>query len=267
MDTLDWSAEHLPFGQMQRLASSPRASSRKPTDNSKRYVIVILECQYDTSSVNHTYLDTNSGFFLGRQSAKLHTSVIRTFSSLQAGSMNPNPFEIKKQPVLVAKRANPPAPNGNSKTIQVEDRISAEASQLILAITSMARLRSENASEGETVRLGEFKVLSCVATIAYEPPKSGKVVENQKLEMICRWEDRMKPTVKLRPARNSEEHSKDRTDLNTPAADVLSEDKEVIPKADAPTEGQKKKEGQKEKAGKGKEKQEDQKNKEVQKKK
>lgn len=46
--------------------------------------------------------------------------VIRTFSSVQAGGMNPNPFEIKKQPVLVAKRANPPAPNGNSKTTQVE---------------------------------------------------------------------------------------------------------------------------------------------------
>ena len=44
----------------------------------------------------------------------------------------------------------------------------------------------------------------------------------------------------------------DRTDLNTPAVDVLCEVKEVIPKADASTEGQKKKEGQKEKAGKGK---------------
>ncbi|KAM3299368.1 hypothetical protein ACQJBY_040724 [Aegilops geniculata] len=167
--------------------------------------------------------------------------------------MNSNPFEIKKQPVLVAKRANPPAPNGNSKTTQVEDHISEKANQLILAIESMARLRGQNASESETVRLGEFTVLSCVATIAYEPSKSGKDVENQKLEMICRWEDRMKPTVELLPARNSEEDPKDRTD-------VLCDVKEVIPKADAPTEVQKKKEGQKEKAGKGKEKQEDQKN-------
>ncbi|XP_037489991.1 uncharacterized protein LOC119369018 [Triticum dicoccoides] len=180
--------------------------------------------------------------------------------------MNPNPLEIPKQPVFVRKRANLPAPYVTSETTQVEDRISEKANQLILAIESMARLRGQNASEGETVRLGEFTVVSCVATIAYEPPKSGKDVENQKLEMICRWEDRMKPTVKLLPARNSEEDPKDRTDLNTSAVDVLCEVKEVIPKADASTEGQKKKEGQKEKAGKGKEKQEDQKNIEGQKK-